>query len=635
LILENEQVQVALIGQPNVGKSALFTRMTGVGVISSNYAGTTVEFEEAVISRNGHTVNVHDLPGIYSLSKNQPDEDAAISMLGESKNDAVIVVADATNLESSLVLCFEVLELGLPTILALNKIDAARKKFEIDVDAISKSIGIPVMPVSAKTSEGVDALVDAVCEGKAAAPDFKVNYSRNINIAANAIADALPESRFRKYGVAIKVLEGTDDFVKMVPRDVMGAVDDMKKMLKELNNETPDITIGRERYALSDIIVRGSVKRTQRAQTKKEKFSDLTISPSTGIPIMLGVFALIFLIIVYVGSFLDELVAGAYDYCLGDWLTEVAGSLDPLWASILNGINGSIGAILSLVIPYIMVFYIILGILEDSGYLTRVVVLLDTVMHRFGLHGGAAIPILVGIGCNVPAVLATRSIQSRRERLIITAIIIMAVPCSAQMAIIMGITGKYAGIPYALAILVMLVALGCVIGYLMNKLLKKEPSNLAMELPDLVMPQAKNVLFKTWERIKDFFYIAFPLLVIGSIIVELLLTYNLLDIIVEPISFITVGMLGLPAVCVVAFIVGILRKEMAVGMLAILGLLTTMTPEQFVVFGVVMATYIPCIATLTVMWKENGWKDTLITTAISIGVAILLGSITNLLFIVF
>ena len=222
--------------------------------------------------------------------------------------------------------------------------------------------------------------------------------------------------------------------------------------------------------------------------------------------------------------------------------------------------------------------------------------------------------------------MAVRTIQSRREKVILSSMIVMAVPCSAQMAIIMGATGQYSGVVYAFGILIMLVCLAVL-------------SSLAMELPDLEMPSAKNVLFKTWYRIKDFFYIAFPLLVVGSIVVEVLLQYNLLDVVVDPLSPITVGMLGLPAVCIIAFIVGILRKEMALGMLAILfgstSLELFMTPDQFVVFGVVMAVYMPCVATLITMWREIGWKETVGVSVLSIVVAILLGTATNLLLQVF
>ena len=303
--------------------------------------------------------------------------------------------------------------------------------------------------------------------------------------------------------------------------------------------------------------------------------------------------------------------------------------------AVFTGIDGSFQAILTLVIPYILVFYLMLGVLEDSGYLTRAVVLLDNTMHRFGLHGGAFIPMIVGIGCNVPAIMAVRTIHSRREKIILSAMIVTAVPCSAQMAIIFGATGKFSGLLAALCILVMLACLGALTGILLNRFLKYEPSNLAMELPPLQMPGIRNILSKTWGRIKDFIYIALPLLVIGSIVIEILITYDLLDPIVDPLSPITVGLLGLPAVCIISFIVGILRKEMALGMLQILAagvpLAEFMTPGQFVVFGAVMAVYMPCIATLATMWREIGWKETVCVSVMTAVFALIVGTGANLI----
>ena len=207
------------------------------------------------------------------------------------------------------------------------------------------------------------------------------------------------------------------------------------------------------------------------------------------------------------------------------------------------------------------------------------------------------------------------------------------------MAIIMGATGHYSGILYAFGILVMLALLGMLMGVLLNRFLKYEPSNLAMEIPDLQLPSAKNVLFKTWTRTKDFFTVAFPLLIVGSIVIELLLTFDLLNTVVDPLSPITTGLLGLPAVCAISFIVGVLRKEMALGMLQILAggvaLSEFLTPEQFVVFGVVMAVYMPCLATLVTMWKEIGWKETVAVSAVSICAAVVLGSVVNVLLTAF
>ena len=627
--------KVALVGQPNVGKSSLFTRLTGVGVISSNYPGTTVEFDEGVVTRNGKTVSVHDLPGTYSMSGNSDDEKVVLRDLWEGRNDTVILVADATNLVSSLVLCFEALELGLPTIIALTKIDEARKRNRIDVDALSGILGVPVMPVSSKTSEGVDALADAVCEGRARASGFRVEYMPDIEKAIVALEDGLPDNlKFNKRGVAVKLLEESEPFDEMIGTDLKHTVAVMKKLYRDGTGQSLAVGIASSRYAEAENIVSDVVSESDTKPSLADRISDVMITPVTGIPILLAVCLMILTTIVYVGSFLDGVVSSVYEAVVGTAIIDLGGDSE-FWTAVLTGIDGSIQAIMSLVIPYIMVFYIILGILEDSGYLTRAVVLLDRTMHHFGLHGGSFIPIIVGLGCNVPAIMAVRTVQSRREKVILSSMIVMAVPCSAQMAIIMGATGSYSGIVYAFGILVMLVCLAVVTGVLMNRFMKYEPSNLAMELPDLQVPSAKNVLFKTWYRIKDFFYIAFPLLVVGSIVVELLLQYDLLDVIVDPLSPVIVGMLGLPAVCSIAFIVGILRKEMALGMLQILAggvaLEAFMTPDQFVVFGVVMAVYMPCVATLITMWREIGWKETIGVSVLSIVVAILLGTATNLL----
>ena len=627
--------KVALVGQPNVGKSSLFTRLTGVGVISSNYPGTTVEFDEGVVTRNGKTVSVHDLPGTYSMSGNSDDEKVVLRDLWEGRNDTVVLVADATNLVSSLVLCFEALELGLPTIIALTKIDEARKRNRIDIDALSGILGVPVMPVSSKTSEGVDALADAVCEGRARASGFRVEYMPDIEKAIVALEDGLPDNlKFNKRGVAVKLLEESEPFDEMIGTDLKHTVAVMKKLYRDGTGQSLAVGIASSRYAEAENIVSDVVSESDTKPSLADRISDVMITPVTGIPILLAVCLVILTTIVYVGSFLDGVVSSVYEAVVGTAIIDLGGDSE-FWTAVLTGIDGSIQAIMSLVIPYIMVFYIILGILEDSGYLTRAVVLLDRTMHHFGLHGGSFIPIIVGLGCNVPAIMAVRTVQSRREKVILSSMIVMAVPCSAQMAIIMGATGSYSGIVYAFGILVMLVCLAVVTGVLMNRFMKYEPSNLAMELPDLQVPSAKNVLFKTWYRIKDFFYIAFPLLVVGSIVVELLLQYDLLDVIVDPLSPVIVGMLGLPAVCSIAFIVGILRKEMALGMLQILAggvaLEAFMTPDQFVVFGVVMAVYMPCVATLITMWREIGWKETIGVSVLSIVVAILLGTATNLL----
>jgi len=268
-----------------------------------------------------------------------------------------------------------------------------------------------------------------------------------------------------------------------------------------------------------------------------------------------------------------------------------------------------------------------------------VVVLLDGVMHKIGLHGQAIIPMLVGMGCSVPAILATRVIESRRERLILGTIIVMAIPCSAQMAVIIGTVGNYGGIVYVLAILAILLGLVLILGRLLHKAIKFEPTSLMIEIPDLSVPRGNNILRKTWIRIKEFFVIAFPILLVGSIALELLNAYGILDRLVEPLAFFTEGWLGLPAIIIIALVFGVLRKEMSYQLLIVLfgtaNLATVMTVEQLFVFALVMATFMPCMSAFAVMLKEYGLRDTLLMALSSIVLAFTLGGVANFLFQVF
>ncbi len=627
-------LQVAMIGQPNVGKSSLFSRLTGVGVISSNYPGTTVEFDEGTVTVDDTTLHFHDLPGTYSLYPNSDDERVVIDMLRDAENDVIVVVADSTNLESSLVLTIEVSELGVPIILALNKFDLAVKRYTINTDGLSKMLGIPVIPVSSRTGEGVDELLHAIAGGEAKVSDYRVMYDGHVmNFVKELMAD-YPELG---WGYAIKLLEGIDLLNGGASAPLAARVAEMSDHFEATHGEPINMHLARDRYGDAHIMAMENTEVSRIQPSRRDRLSELTINPSTGIPILIGVLVLMFGTLIYVGDLLATLVDDAYTSLMGSILPDLGRDIGgELGEAVFTGIDSSIAAILGLVIPYIMIFYIILGILEDSGYLPRAVVLLDRSMHRLGIHGNGFIPMMVGFGCNVPAVMATRIIRSRRERIILCTIICMAIPCSAQLATITGVTGKYAGPVWILVIFAVLIALGLSAGMILNKKLKYEPSNLAMELPDLQVPTVRNILSKTWMRISDFFKLAVSLLVVGSIIIEVLVHYDLLNAIVEPMEWLTVSLLGLPAVTVIAFIAGILRKEMSYGMLVILAasqgitdITLFMTAQQFIVFGLVMSIYIPCLATMTAMYRELGIKDTVKVTLASMTVAIVIGALFN------
>jgi ferrous iron transport protein B len=630
-------MRIAIAGPPNVGKSVIFSALTGVGTITSNYPGTTVEYLEGEAIFHGEKVTVIDLPGIYSLAGGSEDERVATELLAQSPPDKVIVVMDATRLEPCLVLLFQIIELGYPAIVALNFMDVARKRHTTDLEQLSAIVGLPVVPMTAITGEGVEDLIRVVLQ-TATVSDHKVHYRSEIESLISVMLEASQGTHlgFAPRGAAIKLLEGNPYFTSHYPEEAKALAEQARMDFKKEHNETLEVHINRDRYGEAGTIIAKVVARVPHQRSRKERISDLTLRPITGIPILLCILGLIFLSVVFLGGFLESLLLGIYipaTQGFFDWLAQAIGG--QFGAAISAGLNMSIQAILAIVIPYILVFYLILALLEDSGYLPRVVILLDGVMHRIGLHGRAIIPMVVGTGCNVPAILSTRVIESRRERLILSAIIIMAVPCSAQTAVIMGTVGAFAGLLPAMAIFVILLGLVLLAGMLFHRFLKFEPTALLFEIPDLTVPRLNNVLSKTWARINDFFIVAFPILLVGSLILELLMQYGVLDALVDPLAWLTVGLLGLPAVTIIALIFGIMRKEMALQLLVILfgtaDLATVMTPQQLFIFALVMATYMPCMSAFAVMGREFGWKDATKVAVASLCTALLMGMTANLL----
>jgi ferrous iron transport protein B len=635
-------MKVVLAGNLNVGKSALFSRITGVGVISANYPGTTVQFESSMVTHKGQRIEVFDLPGTYSLSGVTEDERVATTLLAEKAPDYVIAVLDATRLEQGLVLVLQLIELGYRVIIALNFMDQARKRFTLDVDELSGILKVPVVPTVALTGEGVDKLMDFVVSGSVQRSYFVTRYDSHIEAFLEEVAAGAVEtgSGYPIRGATIKLLEGNPYFTKQFSPIIKRLADEWRKEFREEHYEDVEVHIARDRYGEAGRIA-GEVTAwlPRREMSIKDRISEFTLRPRTGIPLLISVLVSIFLSVVIIGGFLEELILDAYTGVTGNVFDQLAALIGgTVGEAIASGIDLSIQAILAIVIPYILVFYLILGILEDSGYLPRAVMLLDGLMVRLGLHGRAIIPMVVGTGCNVPAILATRTLESKRERLILATIIVMAVPCSAQTVIIIGTVGQQSGLLWAGLIYLVLLALALVLGRVLHVVLRAEPASLVIEIPELSMPSPSNILSKTWLRINDFFIIAFPLLLAGSLLLELLMAYNILDALVDPLSFITVGLLGLPPAIIVALIFGVLRKEMALQILFVIFSLTAsadlgqvLTPQQLFVFALVMATYMPCIGVFSALTKEFGLKEAVAVSMASIAMAFLLGGTANFL----
>ena len=296
----------------------------------------------------------------------------------------------------------------------------------------------------------------------------------------------------------------------------------------------------------------------------------------------------------------------------------------------MNAVIGT-EAGLAIAVPYVGLFYLFLSVLEDTGFLPRVTFLIDKYMHKIGLHGKAIIPMMLGIGCSVPAIISTRMLNTRRERLITAVLLSGFIPCSSRIAIIFGIAGYYLGWWAILLIYLISLSLAIIFGKILNKVLSGEATDLIMELPEYRAPLLKNILMKTWLRMKDFVYIVIPLLIVGGAVFGLLKGLNLIEIIVNPLQPITSGWLLLPKETIIPLIYGLLQKDLTIAILMSLGetsnISSYMTPVQIFTFSFVAVTYIPCLIAIFMLIREFGWKEALLISISTIFIAIFLGGI--------
>jgi len=570
--------KVLLMGSPNVGKSVVFSRLTGVNVISSNYPGTTVEFSKGYMRIGNEKVEVIDVPGTYSLEPTSKAEQIAVKILQDSivsQNGIVVNIVDGTNLERNLNLTLQLLKKNIPVIVDLNFWDETKHLgVSINVGELEKILNVPVVPTCAVTGEGIKELVDRLLEAKAMTYDYP------------------EEEKWHEIG---KIIERVQ-------------------------------------------------KVRHRHHTLLERIADASIRPLTGIPIALGVVYIAFKLIRFIG---EGLIGYVFEPIF-----------EKLWAPLmmnLSSILGSGGFIhdiligkifagkieffesfgilttglfvpFAAVLPYVFAFYLVLSFFEDSGYLPRLGVLADKMMHQVGLHGLGIISMLLGLGCNVPGALATRVMETERERFISATLMAIAVPCIAQIAMIVGLVGKY-GAKALMLVFGTLFLVWLVIGILMNRLLKGESPEIFVEIPPYRIPYFGALAKKLWMRVKGFLKEAIPFMLLGVFIVNILYSLGIIDFLSKLAGPVIKNILGLPSGAVASLLVGFLRKDVAVGMLVPLGL----TLKQLVIASVVLAMYFPCAATFAVLVKELGVRDMAKSAVIMIFSAILVGGVLNLI----
>ncbi|MEM2995382.1 MAG: ferrous iron transport protein B [Candidatus Bathyarchaeia archaeon] len=632
--MTQKRLVIALAGNANVGKSVIFNYLTGLHQHIGNWPGKTVEKAEGTLHFRGYTIDIIDLPGIYSLSTYSIEELVSREFIVAEKPDVVINVVDASVLERNLFFTLQLMELETPMVMALNQMDTAKNKgIQIDVEKLEKLLGIPVVATVAVKGVGIFRLLEKAvetAEKKPAAKPSQVRYGGEIEERIAKLTEMV-----RTIGllyppryVAIKLLEGDEEIEKEVKRvnpEIVSIAKRLAGEIERLHGHACPTVITSERYEVAGCIARAVQKIvTPIKPTLAERMHSITTHKIMGYPIMfLSLFLMFYLVFVF-GNYTSELLSNLF-YGWKSFFVGIAGEL--VW----GGIEGVIAGV-TVALPYIIPFYLILYFLEDSGYLSRVAFLMDNAMHKMGLHGKAFIPLMLGYGCNVPACLGCRIMETQRERLL-AAFVTTLVPCAARTVIILGLVGKYLGIQWALVLYIFDLLVIFAIGRLAFKVLPGEPTALIMEMHDYKRPHLKTVLKQTWFRLVEFIKIAFPLIVAGSFAVKLAEVYGLLEPVANALSPITVAWLGLPAVTGITFIFGVLRKELTLVMLApLLGITNSnfaqaLTPTQMVVFTLVTMFYIPCIATIAALIKEFGWKKAFFITVFEIAFAIILGGI--------
>jgi ferrous iron transport protein B len=625
---------ILLVGQPNVGKSVLFSRLTGIKTIASNYAGTTVTYTSGEMDYDGGSYKVIDAPGTYSL---EPLDDAArltIDLIDDAK--IIVNVIDSTHLERNLSLTFELLAQKKPVIIVLNMSDEARHKgILIDVEKLSNIFGVPVVQTVARTGEGVKDLIDN-CLGLM---NKTIVEDKKIKIDIERPVEGCKGDSIHRPGCHphIPSHEGLEE-------------EALAKDHVHIKKETVWEKIGK---IICDV---------QKLKTRKHNFTeileDLTVHPVFGLVFALGVLIVSFSLVRLIGEFFisgglgivgepwftlpfgTEFIFEKYYLPLMESFRTFLGS-ESFLSKLLVGspVDGKIDLVesfglltsgifipLGVVLPYVISFYFMVSVLEDTGYLPRLAIFLDGVMHKIGLHGYAVIPTILGFGCNVPGILATRILETKQQRFIVATLISIAVPCVALQAMIIGVLGKR-GLGPLLVVYGTLLAAWFIVGFVLKFFAQKYRPELLIEIPPYRLPDLRALFSKMWIRTLGFVKEALPIVMFSILVVDLLYISNIFVYIADFTAPLVNKLWGMPKESIAPLLIGILRKDAAVAMFP-----SSLTTKQLVTGCVVLSMFFPCAATFVVLVKELGFKYASKSILVMFIAVVIAGALINLFY---
>ena len=577
VFVEPKQFRALLFGNPNVGKSVVFSRLTGMDVVSANYAGTTVEYTKGSLMVDGHSVELIDVPGAYTIDPTCVAEEVARHFYDDGEADVLINVVDATNLERNLYLTLQLLEKKVPLIVVLNKWDSARHKgVQINIPQLSKMLGVPVIQLVAVTGEGLKELrgtLNKVIQGEVVPPEFK------------------PITHQERW-----------HFIGHISQEVQKVVHKHPSFL--------------------------------------ERLEIASVRLHSGIALAVIVLAISFISIRVVGE-------GLITYILDPFFNHIYGPairlliqkvfpfpfLQHLLLGKTPGFMESFGVLttgvyipLAIVLPYIVSFYFILGLWEDIGYLPRLAVLSDRIMHRLGLHGHAIIPLILSCGCKVPGVLSLRLLESQREKFLGLILLLMAAPCIPQTAMIVSLLSPF-GARYVALVFIILTGVALINSVVLNMIVKGKSPEMILEIPSYQIPHLGTLLRKLWLRLKDFLFNAAPIIVLGVFVINVLEMLGVLNIAGRVARPLVVTVLGLPEETISIVLLGFLRKDISIALLIPLHL----SVKQAIIACVFLVLYLPCLATFFVALKESSWKIVIKVLSITVTCATLVGALLHII----
>jgi len=634
---------VVLVGNPNVGKSALFGALTGHYVTVSNYPGTTVELTRSHFELGGARRPIVDTPGTNSLTPSSDDERVTRDVLLSSDPHCVLAVGDAKNIERTLLLALQLAEMEVPLVLALNMWDeAVERGIAIDAEALRRELGIAAIPTVAVRGEGLDALRQALevpLRGR-----FHLVYPAPIESAIAAIVPYLPDAGFAPRALALMALGGDETFVAWlrgrVGEETVAAILRTRAAAQTHCAEPLAAEINQVRmrvaWSIADRIRTHGARGAVPARRVRAALERATTHAFWGLPILLAVLWLAyeFVGVLGAGTLVDLLENGLFN----GWINPAAIAFFDAhvpWPVLRDLIVGPYGVLtmaltysLALVFPIVGTFFIAFGVLEDSGYLPRLAVMVNRLFKKMGLNGKAVLPMVLGLGCDTMATLTTRILETRKERLIVILLLALGVPCSAQLTVVLTMLGSLSAAAMAIWLGVVVGTI-LLVGALAARVLPGRGSDFVLELPPLRVPRPGNILVKTLARIEWYLKEAVPLFVLGTLILFVADRLDLLSRLEALAAPVLHGVLGLPRETATAFIVGFLRRDFGAAGLYHLAQAGSLDRVQVVVSVVVITLFIPCIANFFMMVKERGWKTGLAIAAFVFPFAIAVGAALN------